>query len=98
MKTGGAVMKLVSMGYHFELVGGKVRYDWQGPGDPDAGQVPPLLDLVRQHKTEVVEFLRCFCPRCGGCCFVPVGEENFCLHCDWQMLTRLYPAMAVVKR
>jgi hypothetical protein len=80
------------MGYHFELVGDKVRYEWQGHGDPDAGQVSPLLDFVRQHKDGVRYFLKCYCPRCGGCCFVPDYEgRSLCLGCDWAALADLYP-------
>jgi hypothetical protein len=98
VRTGEAVMKLVSMGYHFELVGEKVRYEWQGTGDPDAGQVAPLLSLVRLHKEDVRFFLKCHCPRCGGCCFIPDYEgQPLCMSCDWPALVKLYPAMAGVK-
>jgi hypothetical protein len=98
VRTSEAVMKLASMGYHFELVAGKVRYEWQGPGDPDPGQVSPLLDLMRQHKEDVRFFLQCHCPRCGGVATCPDYEgKPLCLACDWGELVKLYPAMAGVK-
>lgn len=94
MRAGEAVIKLVSMGYHFELIGGKVRYEWQGPGDPDAGQVAPLLSLVRQHKNEVREFLRCYCPDCGGVCFGTFADGlERCLGCYYQALAALNPGL-----
>jgi len=96
VRTGEAVMKLVSLGYHFELVGEKVRYEWQGLGDPNAGQVAPLLDLVRKNKDAVRYFLCSFCPRCGGCCFVPDYEGRpLCLACDWAALVELYPDLGI---
>jgi hypothetical protein len=89
-------MKLISMGYKFELVGEKVRYQWQGQGTPNPAHVKPLLEAVKAHKPEVVGFLRCYCLKCGGCCFVPdYAGKPLCLGCDWQELTRLYPALGV---
>jgi len=98
VRPGKAVMKLVCLGYHFELVGEKVRYEWQGPGDPDHAVVRPLLEFVKAHKPEVLYFLKCHCPRCGGCCFCPAYEGRpLCMGCDWDELIRLYPAMLEVK-
>jgi hypothetical protein len=95
VRTGEAVMKLVSMGYHFELVGEKVRYDWQGPGEPDPDTVRPLLDLVRQNKDAALYFLRSYCLMCGGVAFCQDYEGRLrCLSCEWEELVRLYPGMA----
>ena len=86
MRNGEAVMKLVSMGYHFELVGEKVRYEWQGTGDPDAGQVAPILSLLCQRKEDVRFFLKCHCPKCGGAVFGIFSGLSRCMGCDWGLL------------
>jgi hypothetical protein len=83
MKPGEVVVRLAAMGYRFELRGDKVRYEWQGPGAPDPGTVRPLLETVKAHKDEVREFLRCYCPKCGGIVFV----SNDCFLCDWRPRT-----------
>jgi ribosomal protein S27AE len=71
----------------------KARYE--GPGKPDLTRVRPLLGVMKAHKPDVVYFLRSFCARCGGCCFVPDYEgRSLCLACDWAALEKLYPAMA----
>jgi len=89
-------MKLSDMGYKFELVEEKVRYRYEGPGDPDPAKVRPLLDLVRQHKDDVRFFLQCHCPKCGGCCFAPDYEgQPLGLACDWGLLVELYPDLRV---
>jgi len=95
MDIGQVVMKLSRMGYRFELQGEKVRYEWQGNEDPDPSAVSPLLDLVRQHKDDVRYFLKSYCPRCGGCCFIPVGNESLCMACDWEQLKEIYPDLKV---
>ncbi|MBM4287823.1 MAG: hypothetical protein FJ135_06695 [Deltaproteobacteria bacterium] len=97
MRPGEAVMKLVCLGYHFELVGEKVRYEWQGHGDPDHAVVRPLLEFVKAHKPEVLYFLKCHCPRCGGVVFGIFNGVQRCMACYWEEQTRLYPAMAEVK-
>jgi hypothetical protein len=88
-------MKLVSMGYHFELVGEKVRYDWQGPGEPDPDTVRPLLAQVKASKPEVVDFLRCYCPRCGGAFFGTFNGVRRCLACYWGELVEFNPGLKV---
>jgi hypothetical protein len=91
-----AVQRLTAMGYRFQVEGDALRYEWQGIGKPDPSQVRPLLDLVRQHKDDVRFFLKCHCPRCGGCCFVPDYEgRGLCLACDWGKLMELYPGLRV---
>jgi hypothetical protein len=57
VRPGEAVMKLVSMGYHFDLVGEKVRYEWRGHGVPHPAQVRSLLETVKAHKPEVLALL-----------------------------------------
>ncbi len=88
-------MELAHIGFRFRLDGGMVKVRFEGKQTPDSAEVSPLLDLVRQHKEEVRFFLKCHCPRCGGCCFIPDYEGcPLCLKCDWPTLVELYPAMA----
>lgn len=94
MNPGEAIIKLTGLGYKFELLGDKVRYRYEGPGDPEPARVRPLLDLVRQHKEDVRFFLKCHCPRCGGVAFCPdLEEKSRCLACDWEYLTSIYPGL-----
>jgi hypothetical protein len=78
-----AARRLAHLGYRFTVEGEKILAEYQGPGKPDPAQVRPLLDLLRAHKDEVREFLRCYCPRCGGIVFV----GNDCFLCDWRPRT-----------
>jgi hypothetical protein len=87
-----AVRTLANMGYRFEVNGENIKARYEGPGKPDPAQVRPLVDLMKAHKPDVVYFLKSYCPRCGGCCFVPDSEgESLCLACDWDLLVELYP-------
>ncbi|MFH1597245.1 MAG: hypothetical protein ABIG94_12920 [Pseudomonadota bacterium] len=54
-----AVRKLTDLNYRFELAGDRLRYRYEGPGKPDPDTVRPLLETLRAHKPEVVDFLRC---------------------------------------
>ena len=99
MRPGEAVMKLTALGYRFELQGGKVRWQWEGPGTPDPGMVRPLLDVVKAHKDEVQFFLRCYCPRCGGVCFISDLEgRSRCMGCEWEELQEIYPGLRELNR
>jgi hypothetical protein len=96
MRPGDAVMELNRLGFRFRLVGETVKVRFEGEQLPDKAAVSRLLDLVRQHKDDVRFFLRCYCPRCGGCCFVPDYEgRGLCLACDWAALVELYPDLKV---
>jgi hypothetical protein len=33
--------------------------------------VRPLLDLVKMYKSEVLSFIKCYCPKSGEVCFGP---------------------------
>jgi len=79
MKPGQAVMVLTRQGFRFRLDGDGVKVKFEGQDKPNPDRVASLLDLVRQHKDEVRQFLRCYCPNCGGVVFV--GDE--CFLCDW---------------
>jgi hypothetical protein len=84
-----AVRKLARLGYRFTVAGEVIKAKYQGPGKPDPAQVQPLLDKVKAHKPEVVYWLKCFCPRCGGACFI----NSLCMACDWQNLVEMYPGL-----
>ncbi|MCX5888384.1 MAG: hypothetical protein NTY36_02905 [Deltaproteobacteria bacterium] len=57
-----------------------------------------LLAQVKAHKPEVVNFLGCYCPRCGGVATCPDYDgQSLCLKCDWSVLVKLYPAMVGVR-
>lgn len=93
-----AVRKLAHMGYRFTVNGETIKAKYHGPGEPDSDTVNPLLEAVKANKPEALDFLKCYCPRCGGCCFAPDYEGRpLCMACDWDELTRLYPGMAGVK-
>jgi ribosomal protein S27AE len=74
-----AAQKLALMGYRFTMQGDTILADYQGPGKPDPDQAIPLLAVLKAHKAKVREFLRYYCPKCGGVVFV--GAE--CFLCEW---------------
>ena len=55
MKT---LESLEKSGYSVRLDGQEIKLTYQGQGVPDAAQVRPLLDDLRQHKPEALQFLR----------------------------------------
>jgi hypothetical protein len=79
MTVAQAVMKLVSLGYCFEVAEDKVRYRYDGKRDPNPDQVGPLLKVVKAHKEETLYFLNYRCPRCGEVVFPPQGKCYSCL-------------------
>ncbi len=95
MKPGEAVMELTRHGFRFRLEGEAVKVRFEGERPPDPAAVSPLLDLVRQHKEDVRYFLKSYCPRCGGVCFIPLGDESLCMACDWAQLIEIYPDLKV---
>ena len=82
-----AVRTLTSLGYKFTLAGETIKAKYHGPGEPDPGTVRPLLAAVKAHKPEAIYFLKSYCPRCGGCCFI----GKLCMACDWLELVEIYP-------
>jgi hypothetical protein len=96
MRPEEAVINLSRIGFKFEVAGDRVRYRYEGPDDPDPHQVKPLLEVAKAHKEEVLWFLACHCPRCGGVCFVPDYDgKRLCLGCDWDYLVTIYPGLRV---
>lgn len=57
MKVIEAVKKLSSLGYRFELAGDRLRYRYEGQGDPDLAKVKPLLEVVKAKKPDVLAYL-----------------------------------------
>ena len=90
-----AVRKLVALGYRFMVNGESIKAKYEGPGEPDPATVRPLVDVMKAHKPDVVYFLKSYCPRCGGVCFIPVGDESLCMACDWAALVEMYPDLKV---
>jgi hypothetical protein len=96
MTPGEAVMELTRLGFRFRLEGEAVKVRFEGEHTPDPEAVSPLLDIVRRHKADVHFFLKCYCPRCGCCCFAPHYEGRpLCMGCDWATLVELYPDLKV---
>ena len=89
-----AAHKLALLGYRFKVQGDNILADYRGPGDPDPAKVQPLLDLLRAHRDEVRELLRCYCPTCGGMCFGTFADgQERCLGCYFQGLKALSPGL-----
>ena len=80
MSTGHVVMKLAKLGFRFRLDGEEIKVRFEGGQITDSAKVRVLLEVVKTHKDEVREFLRCCCSKCGGIVFV--GDE--CFICEWQ--------------
>jgi hypothetical protein len=83
MKAIEAVRKLSSLGYRFELVGDRLRYQYHGPGKPDTDMVRPLLETVKAHKPDVLAYLS-----------KPVPPEHIltCADCSFHEYTGPNPA------
>jgi hypothetical protein len=89
-----AVRKLAALGYRFNVRGETIKASYDGPAAPDPAKVRPLFALLKNHKEEAREFLRCYCPRCGGVAFCPDLEgKDRCIACDWEDLVRMYPGL-----
>jgi hypothetical protein len=98
MRPGEAVMELSRIGFQFRMEGESIKLKFEGDKAPDPVQVAPLLEVARQHRDEVRYFLKSYCPKCGGCCFVPdYGGRPLCLGCAWPVLVERYPGLAGVK-
>jgi hypothetical protein len=53
-----ALAELDSLGYVLSLDGEKVRYAYQGGGNPNAAQIIPLFETIKARKALVVEHLK----------------------------------------
>jgi hypothetical protein len=52
-----AVSKLTRLGFDFEVNGDRIRYRYEGPGEPDPDMVPQLLETMRAYKPDVLAYL-----------------------------------------
>ena len=53
-----AVRKLSDLGYRFEPAGDRLRYRYEGQGEPDLDTVKPLLGMVKANKHDVLAYLK----------------------------------------
>jgi ribosomal protein S27AE len=86
-----AVHSLALKEYRFTVVGETINAEFEGSGKPDQIQVQSLLKTIKEHKDDVVDFLRVYCPKCGGVCFVSIRDRILCAACDWQEIVKLFP-------
>jgi ribosomal protein S27E len=77
-----AIHELAIMGYRSWVEDQDIRLHYEGAGKPDADKVSSLVKVVKAHKETVRQFLRIYCPRCGGVVFSPdsAGIDR-CLAC-----------------
>jgi hypothetical protein len=88
MRPGKVLMELTRMGFRFRLDGEVVKVKYEGDQEPNKAKVSPLLNFLRGDRDAVREFLRCYCPKCGGVVFV--GDN--CFLCDWLPKTMMSQA------
>jgi hypothetical protein len=50
-----AIYRLRLSGYSVSLVGGKLRYAYQGKGNPSQDEITPLLEVLKTHKAEILK-------------------------------------------
>jgi hypothetical protein len=93
MRPGDAVMELSRHGFRFRLEGEAVKVRFEGEQSPDPEKVSPLLELLRQHREDVRNFLMCYCPMCGGCCFGTFNGVSVCMDCYYTDLAKVNPGL-----
>lgn len=93
MRAGEAVMELSRLGFCFRLEGEAVKVRFEGHKKPNPDLVANLMYLLRQHRDEVREFLRSYCPRCGGVVFGTFDGREFCMACTYRELKNLMPGL-----
>jgi ribosomal protein S27AE len=90
-----AVRTLANMGYRFEVNGENIKARYEGPGKPDPSQVRPLVGVMKAHKPDVVDFLKNYCPKCGGVFFGTFNGVPRCMACYWGELVEFNPGLRV---
>jgi hypothetical protein len=53
-----AVDRLRSLGYSVTLEEGKIRYAYCRKGNPSRDEIIPLLEVLKVHKAEAIDYLR----------------------------------------
>ncbi|MHB8069830.1 MAG: hypothetical protein ACYDIC_18210 [Desulfobaccales bacterium] len=92
-----AIEELTCIGYRFTVEGDTILARYLGFGNPDPAQVQPLLDLIKQYKSEVLSFLKCYCPKSGKVCFGTLDNgDDSCIVCHWANLKALNPGLALM--
>lgn len=90
-----AVRKLAHLGYRFTVNGQTIKAKYEGEGDLDPVQVRSLVDAIRAHKPVVVDFLKTYCPRCGGVFFGTFSGVSRCMGCYFNELAELNPGLRI---
>jgi hypothetical protein len=75
MRPGEAIVNLSRKGFKFEVAGDKLRYRYEGPGDPNPGQARLLLEVVKAHKAEALRFLANHAFTCFECKHFSPGQS-----------------------
>ena len=86
-----AIHALAQMGYRAWADGKDIRMLFEGEGAPNPAAVAPLMALVQQHKENVLFFLKCHCPKCGGSFFGTFNGVEQCLGCYYSDLENTPP-------
>lgn len=50
-----AIDKLRFHGYSVTLIEGRLRYTYQGKGNPPQDEITPLLEVLKAHKAEILK-------------------------------------------
>jgi hypothetical protein len=91
-----ALRKLAHMGYRFMVNGEIIKAKYNGAGKILPAQVRPLIKVVKEHKDEVLTYLRVYCPKCGGISsYLDYTGKPICISCDWDYLVQLYPGVGI---
>jgi len=52
-----AARRLTHLGYRFTVSGETIKAKYEGPGKPDPVMVRPLLEKLKEHKSQVLAYL-----------------------------------------
>ncbi len=85
MSTEGikAVHTLATMGFAVTLEGKTIRFRYRGCRRLNRERVEHLVEFIRENKQAVIEFLKVYCPKCGGVVFwIDENGDSKCLKCE----------------
>lgn len=69
-----AIIRLQELGYRVDLKGSKIKLIWQREDDPDPTQVCPLLEEIRIHREQAIQYLK----QSASCSIHKPGECESC--------------------